>query len=268
MSKPTPKPKSNILSNRLFVNVATLVAVILIAMIMAHFLLRIGTRHGSRRTVPQFTGLLLNEAEQLAKENDLKIHINDSLYVPTYEGGTVLDQLPADGVEVKPGRTVYITINAFGDRMVEVPYVAGRSLRQAKNMLELSGLEIDKLVYVHDMATNYVLAEYVGDKKVTDNTKHEVVIGSGVTLHVGVSSNDPTTAVPNLVGLTLHEAKSRLWESGLNIGTISKDKGVDFENQKQARVYKQTRYAGGSAGWGSSVGFTLTMDVAKVDKAM
>lgn len=57
------------------------------------------------------------------------------IVVPAYEGGIVLDQLPEGGVEVKPGRTVYITINSFRQKMVPVPYVAGRSLRQAKNML-------------------------------------------------------------------------------------------------------------------------------------
>ena len=71
----------------------------------------------------------------------------------------VLDQLPEKGVEVKPGRTIYVTINSFSQKRVPVPYVAGRSLRQAKNMLEIAGLEIAELVYRPDMATNYVLEE-------------------------------------------------------------------------------------------------------------
>ena len=126
----------------LLFNLAMIATIILILAVAAHLVMQIGTRHGARRTVPDFAGMPLKTALAEAQKRDLKIHVNDSLFVPAYEGGIVLDQLPERGVEVKPGRTVYITINSFRQKMVPVPYVAGRSLRQAKNMLEIAGLEI------------------------------------------------------------------------------------------------------------------------------
>ena len=119
-----------------------IVCVLLVLGVTTHLLLLLGTRHSAHRTVPDLTGIPLEEALGEARRQGLEIIVNDSLYVPAYDGGVVLDQLPEKGVGVKPGRTVYVTINSYRQKMVTVPYVAGRSLRQAKNMLEVAGLGI------------------------------------------------------------------------------------------------------------------------------
>ncbi len=251
----------------IFTNLAIIAAVIVAAAIAAHFLLRIGTRHGAHCTVPQFKGISLSEAKELARDNDLKIVINDSLYVTEYAGGTVLDQLPASGVKVKPGRTIYVVINAFGERMIEIPYVAGRSLRQAKNMLDVAGFEIKQINYTSDMATNYVLEQSFEGSRITPSTKRQAAAGSGIVLKVGVSHNDPYTRVPNLAGLSLREAKSSIWESGLNVGKINIDKGVNLLKHKNAKVYLQSAAANSSATWGSYINITVTLDKSKIKNA-
>lgn len=238
-----------------------LIAVILLAMaVMAHLFMLAVTRHGSCRTVPDLTGIALHDAERIARQNKLQLVVNDSLYVPTYDGGIVLDQLPEKGVEVKPGRTVYITINSFSQKMVPVPYVAGRSLRQAKNMLETASLEIEKLVYRPDMATNYVLEQLCNGKTVLPTSQLKAEAGSGVTLIVGVQGGYGTAVVPRIVGATLREAKGRLWENGLNVGRIHFDEGINLLNEKEARVYEQGPSQGRSATLGTPVDLKLTLD--------
>ena len=241
-------------------NLLLIAAIILAMAVIAHVVMQIGTRHGSRRTVPDFSGVQLLEAQRLARRHDLKLQINDSLFVPAYEGGIVLDQLPKGGVEVKPGRTVYLTINSFRQKMVPVPFVADRSLRQAKNMLEIAGLEIAQLIYRPDMATNYVLDEYFGRQRITETTRVEAEMGSGVTLYVGVEGGYGTAVMPQVVGSTLREAKSRLWENGLNVGRILFDKGINLLNQKDARVYRQEPAPGRSHALGTPVDVWLTLD--------
>ena len=243
------------------------VALVLLGMAVASFIaMAIGTRHSARRTVPDFVGLQLNDAEYFAGRRNLKIIINDSLHVSTYPGGVVLDQLPKGGVVVKPGRKVYVTINSVRQRMVTVPYVAGRSLRQAKNMLETAGLTIDHLEYAEDLATNYVLAEFVGGTEILeDGLAVQAEKGSGVVLRVGVSANDKATAVPQVLGRTLFEAKSRLWESGLNIGEIIFDEGMPALERNRAKVYQQSILPSVETAYGSHVSLHLTFDIAKVD---
>lgn len=232
--------------------------------IVAHVAMQIGTRHGARRTVPDFAGIPLEKAHELARQHDLDLRVNDSLFVPAYEGGIVLDQLPEQGVGVKPGRTVYVTINSYRQKMVEVPYVAGRSLRQAKNMLEIGGLGIEELVYRADIATNYVLEEYFEGRPVRPESRIQAEMGSGVTLYVGVEDGYGTIVVPQLVGRSLREAKSRLWESGLNVGKIGFDPGVNLLNEKDARVYMQSPDAERAVQLGSKVELRLTLDPEKV----
>lgn len=245
-------------------NLALIAAVILALAVAAHVIMQIGTRHGSRRMVPDFSGVQLLEAQRLARRSDLRLQINDSLFVPVYEGGIVLDQLPKGGVEVKPGRTVYVTINSFRQKMVPVPYVADRSLRQAKNMLEIAGLEIAQLIYRTDMATNYVLDQYLGKQKITETSCVEAEMGSGVTLYVGVQPGHGVTVVPQVIGLSLRDAKSRLWELGLNVGKVAFDSDINLLNQKDAYVYMQNPSAERRAALGAKVDIQLTLDTRKI----
>ena len=157
-----------------------------------------------------------------------------------------------------------MTIDSFSQKKVEVPYVAGRSLRQAKNMLEIAGLEIDRLVYQPDMATNYVLEQRVDGRPIEAGTKRQIEMGSGVTLYVGVAEGDSVVVVPKVIGVSLREAKSRLWEQGFNVGAVVFDEGIDLLNQKDARVYGQQPVQGYATVVGSEVGLRLTLDAEKV----
>lgn len=85
-------------------------------------------------------------------------------------------------------------------------------------------------------------------KRISEKSRVQLEAGSGVTLYVG-ESGSVSTLVPKTVGLHLQQAKSRLWELGLNIGKISFDEGINLLNQREARVYLQTPSAGSRAGW-------------------
>ena len=248
-------------------NAVLIVLTFFAIMVVWSVAMNIITRHGSHRTVPDYMGVKITDVQQAAKKGGFKIVIVDSLFVPAYEGGIVLDQLPKGGVEVKAGRKVYVTINSFRQKMVKVPYVAGRSLRQAKNMLEVAGLGIEKLVYEEDIATNYVLAELVEGKELSEQSNVEIEIGEGVVLKVGVEPEKNTTIVPKAIGQGLSAAKSRLWEQGLNVGKVKFDEGVNLLNQKNARVYKQSVNHNASVELGTAVDLWLTLDEEAVKKS-
>lgn len=219
------------------------VVIIVLGAVASHFILTSITRHNARCIVPQLESLTMEEAQALVAADELKLIINDSLYATQYKSGAILDQLPKAGMEVKPGRTIYLTVNASQQRMVDVPYVADRSLRQAKNMLEMEGLTIGELIYEDDLAKNYILSQHLGDKEVKPNSALRAPIGSQIDLHVGRGDAD-STLMPLLLGLTLREAKSALWNTGLNVGDIKYDKeSEDPSSQAQARVFSQSREA-------------------------
>ena len=246
----------------------TLIAIVLIALIVLSYIaLAVGTRHGMRRRVPDFTGLTLKDAQYYASQKGLKIIVNDSLYVPAYPGGMVLEQLPKGGVDVKEGRKIYLTINSFAQKKLPMPYVAGRSLRQAKNMLEGSGFGIERLEYVEDMATNYVLGQYLGGVEITAESNIKIEKGTGVVLKVGVSPTQNSTTVPRLIGRKLFDAKSKLWEQGLNVGDVTYDEGITLLNQDDARVCRQSVLQSSELTLGTKVSMHLTLDKEVVARA-
>jgi beta-lactam-binding protein with PASTA domain len=246
----------------------TLIAGVLISLvILSYILLAVGTRHGMRLRVPDFTGLSLKDAQYYAGQKRLKLIVNDSLYVPAYPGGMVLEQLPKGGVDVKAGRKVYVTINSFAQKKLPMPYVAGRSLRQAKNMLEGAGFGIERLDYVEDMATNYVLAQYLGGEEITAQSDIKVEKGTGVVLSVGVSPDQNSTTVPRLIGRRLFDAKGKLWEQGLNVGNITYDEGINLLNQDDARVCSQSVLQSSELPLGTAISMHLTLDKEVVEQA-
>lgn len=184
--------------NKLAYNLVLIAAIILAMAVTAHFVMQVGTRHGARRIVPDFSGVKLDDAQRTSAPSISGTTAYQRLAVRAglRRRHRPRDQPPEGGVEVKPGRTVYITINSFRQKMVPVPYVVGRSLRQAKNMLEIAGLEIGELIYRADTTTNYVLEEYYEGRPVTQNSRSRAEMGSGVTLYVGVEGGFRSTVVP------------------------------------------------------------------------
>ena len=247
-------------------NVVLAVCAIIVFLFVVTILLNLFTRHGQHKTVPDFSGMTVAEAKHAGRNGSLRIEINDSLYVPTYDGGVILEQNPAPGAKVKSGRRIFVTVNSFKQKMVEIPYVTGYSLRQAKNNLEVAGLGIEKLVYRSDMATNNVLEERYDGQVITATSKKQAEMGSNVTLVVGISEDAAPQAVPKVIGFPLKEAKSRLWEVGLNVGKITYGDGVNALNEKEARVYLQTPGQGQRVTLGTSVDLSITLDEKLVEK--
>lgn len=220
-------------------NVVIAVSLLVIVLFVANILLAIVTRHGSNKDVPNFIGTNLEQAEGLARKGRLQIVVNDSLYVPMYAGGIILEQRPSAGKDkVKSGRKIYVTVNASKQKSVVVPYVAGYSLRQAKSNLLAAGLEIDHLEYVSDIANNYVLDQKLRGEVMKSDSVVMTPIGSKVTLVVGRSDNH-LEPIPDLTGMTLREVKNMLWDHGFNLGKVEFEGVVDMAGQNSAKVYNQ-----------------------------
>lgn len=243
----------------------------LLLLLTLYFGLNIGTRHGNVIKVPSLLGMNIEDARHEAHNKELNIIVRDSIFDVNLPGGTIVDQLPRTSevrdVTVKPGRKIYVTINAYNRRMVEVPYVAKQTLRQALNQLERSGLTIKELIYEADMtSTDYVLRESVEEHEVTPTSSIKTAVGTGVTLTVSYHRDEQYTTVPRLVGLNLQQAKNSIWDSGLNVGKVVYDESVeDLIARRTTRVYKQSQSLGTSLRRGSEVTLYLTCNMELVD---
>ena len=247
---------------------------VIILVIALHIGLKWGTRHGNTIAVPSFLGEHVEDVKQRAEDMGLNIIIRDSVFDSDVAGGVVVDQLPRTSslrtVTVKPGRKIYVTINAYNRRMVEVPYVAKQTLRQALNQLQRAGLVVDKLIYEPNLtSTDYVLRQVVDGRDITASTSATVPFGTGVTLYVSYRRDEQLTTVPRLVGMRLSQARSTIWDRGLNLTEVVYDESVeDFKSRRAAMVYRQSLHQSSGAHRGSGITLYMTVDEKLVDSLM
>ncbi len=249
-------------------NLIIAICALLVFIYLVNLALNIFTRHNQKFNVPDLQGKTIEEVQHLIKDADLKLIVIDSLFIAGLTPGTIIDQSPEPTSYVKSGRKVFLTINSYSPRSEVVPYVTGFSLRQAKNMLETKGFEIKRLIYRSDMATNNVIGESYNGQEIVRGSTIKATLGEGITLTVGRAAGSPLPLVPKVVGLTLREAKSRLWEIGLNVGDIRLDADVNDSNLSEARVYKQTPDQQSRTDYGASVILYLSIDTNRVNQGV
>jgi len=243
--------------------IATLSVALLV--VSTNIFLTLFTRHGQAYAVPDFVGLNIADARQVADKHKLVLEVIDSVNIATRPLGTVFRQIPPAEAKVKQGRRILLVINATQPRMVEMPNVVGYSLRQAKTVLVASGLHVGRLDYVGDMATNNVLDQRYGGRKIVSGTS--IPFDSQIELVVGKNSNAEGTLVPLLIGYTVVEAKDRLAESSLNAGALRYDHTVrNYIDSLSAKVYRQSPVVSTSATLplGYKVDLWLTVDESKL----
>jgi len=243
-----------------------LIAMLLIALLIVfvNFFLTAFTRHGQANPVPDFVSLTTAEAKQLADKHNLVLEITDSVNIATRPVGTVVRQTPPANAKVKQGRRILLVVNATQSRMAEMPNVVGYSLRQAKTVLVASGLHVECIEYVEDIATNNVLGQRYRGRPIAPGTS--LPADSYIELLVGKSSYSESTFVPLLIGYTVPEAKDRLAESSLNAGNLRYDHTVrTYIDTLSAKVYKQLPDISASATLplGYRIDLWLTIDESK-----
>ena len=210
---------------------------ILFLVLVSFYSLGILTRHGDEYAVPDLCGQSLTEAYKIADKYHLNLVLLDSSYVVTKRPGTVLQQDPIAGEKVKRGRHVFLSINACSPMMVPAPSLVGETLRQALILLDQSGLQCGELSFTPDIALNSVLKQsYEGDDllpgdKLPKGGLVDLLLGQGF-------ENSSLTQQPNVIQMTLQEARRMLASRSLNVGRITFDETVkDMADTLSARVY-------------------------------
>ena len=224
--------------------------------------LRIITRHGQTVTAPDFTNLSVEEAEQLAAAHDLQVKVTDSVFVRRLAAGAVYRQMPKAGATVKKGRSIFLTINSIVPRKVVMPNLYGYAVMEARAELQNRGLNMGRLQYVRDIATNNVLGQSCGGREV--HAGDQVIAGSTIDLKVGMNA-DNQTQVPRLIGMKYVMAVDALHDRFLNVGRVRFDPDIrSFADSVNAVVYRQQDAAGTPRIMGSNVDIYLTLDSGKL----
>jgi len=182
------------------------------------------TRHGQVVVMPQLTGVDATLALKQLEALGLMGVINDTLFVDGAIPGSICVQDPAENSEVKEGRTVYLTVVSGEVPMVRLPNLVDVSLRKATMDLQRLGLQAGNITTRPDIAHNVVLDVRLQGRTITAGTL--LPKGTRVDLEVGISIPDSLIPIPELVGLSLDEARMLLHENGLLIGQITEEETI------------------------------------------
>jgi beta-lactam-binding protein with PASTA domain len=213
-----------LLSRLFFKNLLIAFGIAFFLLVSSLIWLRVFTHHGQALTVPDLTGLSLDEVDLVTKAKKIRYNVTDSVFFKELPRGTVVKQNPRQGMKVKANRTIYLSMNAMNPERVTMPTVTGVSLRQARAILETYGLNLGKISYMPDIAVNNVLQQKLNDTIIQSGSM--VIKGSSISLVLGRGLSDQTTVVPNLVGIDVLTAKGVLADRYLNYGAIVYDNSV------------------------------------------
>ncbi len=223
--------------------------------------LRLYTLHNITMRVPDMVGLTLDECDALLKGRQLEAVVIDSVYVEEHPKGSVVDQSPKAGVEVKPDRKVYLVLNASQPKMIDMPRLVDLSKRQAMSILEIIGLKVKELEYKPDPCVDCVVEQLYKGEPIPPETR--IRKGESITLVLGSGDNGERVPVPQLRGLTNAEVKTVLNMASLNLGIIVECVGCNSSvDSTLARVYRQSpgSESMGRIAMGSMIDIWLTAD--------
>lgn len=207
-----------------FVNLLVAIALLLLMIFAFFFSLGSVTKHNESITVPDVTGKTLIDATGFLKQKKFQVSVQDSVYVDSVPPLTVIKQSPESEEVVKANRTIYLTINRATPPLIEMPDLKGFSYRSAQMFLESLGLKLGNISYTPDIARNAVKDQLLNGKTVNPGTK--VPMSTAIDLVLGNGLGDTQLAVPDLVGLTVSQAKEYLSGDNISIGVILTDGAV------------------------------------------
>lgn len=223
--------------------------------------LKLYTHHGQAISVPNLTGLTIDEVEDVVSSRRLRYEVIDSIFSTEMPRGTVLKQNPKPGSKVKVNRRLFLTMNAINLEMVSMPYLVDLSNRQAFLALENAGLELGEISYKPDYAVNSVLQQLHNDTVIQEGAL--ITKGSKIDLVLGMGLSNETTRVPDLIGKDLTAAKASITRSFLNLGMITYDESVLSEEDTAAALvhWQYPEHEGGNRiNKGMDVDIWLTID--------
>jgi hypothetical protein len=225
--------------SKLFVKHLGLAVVIGFLIIFILFIwLNLYTHHGRSFAVPDMTGLTLEEVGKLTDKKHLRYVVIDSVFTDQVPRGTVYEQNPRTGFQVKRNRKIFLTMNTVFPDSVPMPDLLGISFRQAQTILENNSLRLGKLRFVPDIAINNVLSQRYNGSEIAAGVP--VVKGATIDLDLGMGLSNEKTIPPDLIRLHVKEAETKLYNASLNIGAMTFDETVKTRTDStNAFIWKQ-----------------------------
>lgn len=151
------------------------------------------TRHGESVTVPEVVGVDAVDARSILIDAGLQVSFIDTVFAENVAPGAVVEQIPEDGLPVKSGRIVYLTVNSRSKQQKQMPdlsRIIGGPSRNAQSVLMQSGFRPDSIHYVaHEFDDEVLGVKTMDGRDVIENGLYD--IHTRLILEVGTTNLEP-----------------------------------------------------------------------------
>lgn len=250
----------SLLTNRFFWQGAALLlgAGITIYLLVDKVAMPAYTRHDASVSVPGVVNRPFEEASQILQRRDLQVERQRAQqYNPSVPRGEVLDQQPPANALVKPGRRIYLTVNAGRTPTVQMPDLSGTSIREAQNQLLALGLQPGRI------RPDTVPAPYPNTiTKQSPAPGDSVQQGASVNLWYSQGLGDEEVEVPDVRGLRVPVARRTLLDRKLRSVVVDTTQDADLSRES---VRMQSREPGSMALEGTEIRLFIKRDTVATD---
>ncbi|MDE5712127.1 MAG: PASTA domain-containing protein [Muribaculaceae bacterium] len=170
-------------------NIIVIVLVAFLGIWIVFLCLQLFTRHGESDVVPPVENMSYTQAVKTLHEKGFRVDIRDSIYKEEMKPGFVIEQFPKSGARVKPGRKIFLYINAVHPKEVVIdddnnPHddaLRGFSFRQGMARLEELGFKNIRVVKI--LGDNDCIVKVSANGKVVRKTE-KVPVNANIVVEV------------------------------------------------------------------------------------
>lgn len=220
------------------------------------------TRHGVAVQVPKVENEPFEKAARRVKKQNLQVKRQVGRYNPRVGQNVVVDQNPPPNAKVKPGRRVYLTVNAGKAPVVDLPDLNGISIREAKNRVSSLGLEVGTV------KPDSIPSPYRGTvTRQRPEAGDSLEKGGTVDLWYSTGMGTDTVQVPGVVGHPVEAARAFLLRHKLRTIVLGRDESSSVSADTSAPrwfVRKQGRAPDTPARAGTEIRLFVTDDSTQV----
>jgi eukaryotic-like serine/threonine-protein kinase len=169
---------------------------------------------GREVAMPDVVGKAVVPARQILHGRGVGMKIEDRIY-SQLPADTVVRQSPPPNERVKTGQSAHVVLS-LGPQRVTIPQLQDRSLRAAQVELLRGGMQLGEVSSFYQPGR---VADIVAEQDPAPGTSD--VTGPHVDLLVSLGARPPAYVMPELTGLTLGEAQSKLGSAGMRLSKLT-----------------------------------------------
>ena len=232
---------------KVLINLVVAIAVFMGLVWLTFRWLEYHTNHGQEIPVPNVVNKSVHDAVKILEDTGLDYEVDSATYNPKYRPFQVLQVYPSPGSRVKDGRAIQMKVNPRSWAPVAVPDVINKYSGLAFQRLDQVGLKVGDTIFEPSIQKDAVLRVLFKGNTIKPGSLIprfsviDVVIGSGPMRNI---------TIPNVVGLTVKEAKAYITRNLFEVGIVEHEDGSKDESDI---VYYQDPAAGDARDQGMQI---------------